>query len=45
LLEGDLPPKALGMVTEWTKLHQEELLTEWDLARSKKPLFDIEPLR
>ena len=45
LLQGDLPPKAMGMVIEWTRLHQEELLREWELARNMEPLFTIEPLQ
>ena len=30
MLEGDLPPRALKMVQEWTRLHQEELLKIWN---------------
>jgi hypothetical protein len=44
LLEGDLPPKAWGLVMEWAKYHKNELLNEWDLATNKQPLFQIEPL-
>ena len=44
ILEGDLPPKAVGLVMEWTRGHQSELLKEWDLARNKKALFQIDPL-
>ena len=44
ILEGDLPPKAVGLVMEWTKAHKNELLKDWDLAREKKSLFAIEPL-
>ncbi len=32
ILEGDLPPKAVGLVREW------------DLAREKQSLFKIKPL-
>ncbi len=44
LLGGDLPPKAIGLVMEWTRLHQAELLDEWVLARNRKTLFPIQPL-
>jgi len=44
LLKGDLPPRALGLVMEWTSLHKDELLQEWNLAEEKKPLFRIQPL-
>lgn len=29
-IEGDLPPKALYMVLEWTKINQEKLLHIWN---------------
>ncbi|MBP5737105.1 MAG: DUF4160 domain-containing protein [Acidaminococcaceae bacterium] len=29
ILEGDLPPKALSMVREWTELHKTDLLQIW----------------
>ena len=44
ILEGDLPPKAVGLVMEWAKEHKGELLEEWDLAKAKQSLFQIEPL-
>ena len=44
ILEGDLPPKAVGLVMEWGRAHKNELLMDWDLARTKKCLFPIEPL-
>jgi hypothetical protein len=44
ILEGDLPPKAVGLVMEWAKEHKNELLDEWDLARKKQPLFQIDPI-
>lgn len=44
ILEGDLPPKAVGLIMEWGRTHKEDLLKDWDLAREKKSLFPIEPL-
>ena len=29
ILEGNLPPKALSMVREWTELHKDDLLKIW----------------
>lgn len=29
ILEGNLPPKALTMVREWTELHKDDLLKIW----------------
>jgi len=45
LSEGYLPPKALGLVTEWANIHREELLKNWQLARESNELLLIEPLK
>ncbi len=45
LSEGYLPPKALGLVTEWANIHREELLKNWQLARESNELIMIEPLK
>lgn len=45
LFAGGLPPRALGLVIEWTTLHQQELLNDWERARGHKPLVKIEPLQ
>ena len=44
VLQGDLPPKALGLVMEWARIHKQELLHDWNLATQKKGLEDIAPL-
>jgi len=44
LLEGSLPPRVVGMIAEWTVLHQKELLENWELARKQEALKRIEPL-
>jgi hypothetical protein len=44
IMHGDLPPKALGLVMEWAKLHQSELKRDWDLATHKHALDQIAPL-
>lgn len=44
LLEGFLPARALGMVSEWTAAHREDLQKDWDLAKAQQPLFPIPPL-
>ncbi len=44
ILEGDLPPKAVGLVMEWARLRKSDLLKEWDQARKKQALFQIEPI-
>jgi hypothetical protein len=45
ILEGDLSPRALGLATEWARIHQTELQEEWSLARERQVLFPIEPLQ
>ena len=44
LLEGNLPPRVMGLVLEWAALHQGELSEDWNLASEKKPLRAITPL-
>ncbi len=44
VLRGRLPPRVLGLVTEWALLHKSELERGWQLARDEKPLEWIEPL-
>ena len=45
VLEGKLPPRALGLVIEWATLHQGELADIWRKAQAHEPLGTIEPLR
>lgn len=40
MLQGDLPNKALAMVTEWIIIHQKELLAMWQTQEFTK----LEPL-
>jgi len=44
VLEGRLPPRALGLVMEWAAVHQVELCADWELARRQVPLRKIAPL-
>jgi len=44
LLEGELPPRALGLVMEWARLNRLALLDDWDRARCALPLAPIDPL-
>jgi hypothetical protein len=45
ILEGSIPPRALGMVMEWASVHKEELMEDWNLAKSNRPPKKIEPLQ
>ncbi len=44
LLSGTLPPRVLGLVVEWTALHQKELMENWERAEHKEALREIPPL-
>jgi hypothetical protein len=43
-VSGRFPRRALNLVLEWTMLHKEELLANWELASRRLPLKEIEPL-
>ena len=45
IFAGRLPPRAVGLVLEWTTIHQQELLNDWDRAQDHQPLVKIEPLQ
>ncbi len=44
LMEGRLPPRAMGLVVEWASLHQSELSENWNRSQLMQPLLKINPL-
>jgi hypothetical protein len=44
ILSGQLPPRAMELVTEWASLHRQELQAAWARARQVRPPGSIEPL-
>ncbi len=44
MLEGFLPPRALGLVVEWAARHKAELMKNWELMVNNQPLGKIAPL-
>jgi hypothetical protein len=44
IISGYLPPRVLGIVAEWTALHQKELMDNWERACNQEPLQAIAPL-
>jgi hypothetical protein len=44
LIAGTMPRRALTLVREWARLHEEELEANWERARRDEPLLAIEPL-
>ena len=45
LMAGDLPHRAYQLVLEWLALHRAELQANWQNARRKEALTEIEPLK
>lgn len=44
LLSGDLPPRVLALTVEWARIHEAELLENWQRLRSNLPALAISPL-
>lgn len=44
VIQGALPGRALAMVQEWAKLHQDELKEDWELCVQKQSPKKIAPL-
>ncbi|MFQ5744591.1 MAG: DUF4160 domain-containing protein [Acidobacteriota bacterium] len=44
VIAGHLPPRAMGLVSEWASLHQTELMAAWQSAESLEPVGKIDPL-
>jgi hypothetical protein len=44
VVTGEFPTRALRLILEWGKLHEDELLENWELARQRRPLKRIAPL-
>ena len=44
VLKGNLPPRVMGLVVEWARLHQDELLKNWNMIKEDGKYFKVEPL-
>jgi len=44
VLEGFLPPRALGLVMEWAARHKAELIENWESIVNNQPPRKIAPL-
>ena len=44
IIKGKFPKRAMKAVIEWLDLHREDLMVDWKLAESEKPLNPIKPL-
>ena len=45
MIEGNLPKKQIKLVLAWAELHQEELLSDWNLVMNGEEPFKIPPLQ
>lgn len=45
ILRGGLSPRCMGMLTEWSMLHQIELMRAWDAVAAHESPLPIEPLK
>ena len=43
--DGTVDGKIPRLVYEWLDMHQDELLENWELSQTEKPLNKIEPLK
>ncbi|MGZ6228730.1 MAG: DUF4160 domain-containing protein [Candidatus Binataceae bacterium] len=44
VFRGELPRRAIALVSEWAALHRVELREDWRRARNGETLEEIEPL-
>jgi hypothetical protein len=44
IMEGSLPPRALGLVMEWAAMHKEDLMSAWQKAANNQQPGKIDPL-
>lgn len=45
VLDGQLPPRVVGLVVEWATLNRSELLENWRRAREGRRLKRLAPLQ
>ncbi|GHT23938.1 hypothetical protein AGMMS4957_16200 [Bacteroidia bacterium] len=45
VIEGELPPRVLGLVIEWATTHKDELMANWHHISKQEPLQSIAPLQ
>lgn len=44
IIKGNAPKRVKSMILEWTALHQEDLVHDWELCKNMQPPIAIEPL-
>jgi len=44
VVHGRFPKRALRLVLEWLDLHKDDLIENWQKAKERRPLQEIDPL-
>jgi len=44
IIKGNLPPRVMGLAMEWARLHQAELLENWNMVKDSGKYYKIDPL-
>jgi len=44
VIRGNLPPRVMGLAIEWARLHQAELLENWNMIKDSGKYNKIAPL-
>ena len=44
ILRGSLPPRVMGLAMEWARLHQTELMENWNMVKDSGEFFKFDPL-
>jgi hypothetical protein len=44
IIKGQISKRALRMLFEWSEIHQEDLMENWQLARARKQLEKVQLL-
>jgi hypothetical protein len=45
IIDGDLKTEKVKLVQAWMLIHNEELLANWELAKTGQQIFKIDPLK
>ncbi|WP_428830449.1 DUF4160 domain-containing protein [Clostridium tetani] len=44
IIKGYFPKRQLKLILAWCEIHKDELMQNWELARTHQPLYRIAPL-
>jgi len=45
MIDGTLPQKKIRLIQAWIVLHEDDLMTNWELATNEQNIFRIDPLK